>query len=96
MKAYESVGKILIRREKKHDPGYVTREFQDYGYRLALALEDLEHTSLYIRLAKEEDRRLLEEAKAFALDYPNPRSRAKIFMWRLGELKESGRFSGRG
>jgi hypothetical protein len=67
---------------------YVTKEFQDYGYRLALRLNDLSHKSLYIKLAKEENRTLLENALSFALDYPKAKSKPKIFMWKLKELKE--------
>jgi predicted metal-dependent phosphoesterase TrpH len=43
---------------------------------------------LYIKLAKEENRTLLENALSFALDYPKAKSKPKIFMWKLKELKE--------
>ena len=36
--------------------GYITQEFQDYGYRLAVTLDDLAHKSLYIKMAKDIDR----------------------------------------
>jgi hypothetical protein len=67
---------------------YITREFQDYGYRLAVKLNDLEHKSLYIKLAKEEKRGLLQSALSFAIDYPKADNKAKIFMWKLKKLKE--------
>lgn len=67
---------------------YVTTEYQDYGYRLALKLNDLDHKALYIKLAKEEPRALLEQALSFAVDYPNARNKAKLFMWKLKELKD--------
>ena len=67
---------------------YVTTEYQDYGYRLALKLNDLDHKALYIKLAKEEPRALLEQALSFASDYPNARNKAKLFMWKLKELKD--------
>lgn len=67
---------------------YVSKEFQDYGYRLAVKLNDLKHKSLYIKLAKEEKRAFLDNALSFTLDYPNARDKAKIFMWKLKELKE--------
>lgn len=38
---------------------YISREFQDYGYHLAEALNDLKHKSLYIKLAKTYDRKTL-------------------------------------
>lgn len=67
---------------------YVSREFQDYGYRLAEELNDLKHKALYIKLAKELPRPLLEEAYNFVKDATNVRNPAKLFMWKLGELKK--------
>lgn len=84
----QPVGEIL----KKFDPlkaKYISREFQDYGYRLAEELEDLKHKALYIKMAKEQPRRLLEEARYFVKDAPNVRHRAKLFMWKLKELKNA-------
>jgi hypothetical protein len=66
---------------------YITREFQDYGYRLAQALNDLEHKALYIKLAKEIPRPLLEKALIFVKDR-RPRSKARLFMWKIGELNK--------
>lgn len=66
---------------------YVTREFQDYGYRLAMELGDEKNKSLYIKLAKEEERRVLEKARTFVKDATNVRSRAKLFMWALAKLR---------
>lgn len=68
--------------------GYITQEFQDFGYRLALELQDLEHKSLYIRLAKKEDRGLLERALSFVSDAESARSKARLFMWKLQQLKK--------
>lgn len=67
---------------------YISREFQDYGYRLAEELNDLEHKALYIKLAKELPRRILEEARNFVKSAYGTRNQAKLFMWRLGQLKK--------
>ena len=75
--------------ERMNAAKYVTHEFQDYGYRLAVKLDDLEHKSLYIRLAKKEKRPLLDQALSYTLDYPKARNKAKIFMWKLSDLKKS-------
>lgn len=81
----KSVGEILKnRKDKKH---YITREFQDYGYRLAESLGDLAHKSLYIKLAKEENRGLLQQALEFVKS-ANAKSKAKLFMWKLKQLRE--------
>lgn len=69
-------------------PHYISQEFQDYGYRLVVDLEDLKHKALYIRLAKNEDRQLLERAKQFTMDYPKAGSKGKIFMWAFAKLKK--------
>lgn len=68
---------------------YISQEFQDYGYRLAMELGDEKHKALYIKLAKEEDRKLLEEARTFVKDAYEVKSKAKLFMWKLKELREA-------
>ncbi|HKY74357.1 MAG TPA: hypothetical protein VJ246_03550 [Patescibacteria group bacterium] len=75
--------------------GHVTREFQDYGYRLAVELDDLAHKSLYIKLAKTVDRQILEQARTFVLD-ANARSRARLFMWKVRELRNNMRNNKKG
>jgi hypothetical protein len=96
-KGMKSVGDVLAKFDwdKKK---YISREFQDYGYRLAEALGDLRHKALYIKLAKEVPRGTLEEALNFVKGAYQVKSRAKLFMWKLKELrKEKGkRASSRG
>lgn len=83
----QSVRSIL----QKFDPAkdrYISREFQAYGYYLAEELEDLEHKALYIKLAKTVPRFLLEEARNFVKDAGKVKSRARLFMWKLKQLKD--------
>lgn len=68
---------------------YVSREFQDWGYRLAMELDDEAHKSLYIKLAKNEDRAVLEAARRFAID-SSADKRGALFMWKLKELRRKG------
>ena len=68
---------------------YISREFQDYGYRLAEGLGDLKHKALYIKLAKELPRQMLEEAWNFVKDAQSVRNPGKLFMWKLQELKKA-------
>ena len=56
---------------------------------LAEELGDLAHKSLYIKLAKVTPRGLLETARSFVKDAENARSKGKLFMWKLGELKRA-------
>lgn len=67
---------------------FVSREYQDYGYRLAMELGDQAHKSLYIRMAKTYDRGILEQARTFVLD-ANAFSKAKLFMWKVKQLKDN-------
>ncbi len=80
---------IEKKKEKKQTPIYAHFEFQDYGIYLSEILHDPKHKALYIKLAKEKPRGLLEEAKGFAKDY-NTKSvnRGKLFMWKLKELEK--------
>jgi len=81
----QTIGQILAKFDPLKDK-YISREFQKYGYDLAVELGDLAHKSLYIKLAKEVPRAILEEAKNFVKD-ARARNKAKLFMWKLKELK---------
>lgn len=86
-KSFQTVGDILKSfdwEEKK----YISREFQDFGYRLAEELKDLPHKALYIKLAKITPRVLLEEARNFVKDANKVKNPARLFMWKLAELKK--------
>lgn len=80
--------KQLIDEKKPVDRNkFVSREFQDYGYRLAEEFSDMAHKSLYIRLAKTVDRALLEKARSFVSD-SNAHNKGALFMWKLKEIKK--------
>lgn len=85
----QTISQIL----KKFNPlkdRYISREFQKYGYDLAVELKDLPHKALYIKLAKEVPRAILEKARCFVKD-ANARSKARLFMWKLKELNRAGK-----
>lgn len=69
---------------------YVKMEHQAYGLELAQELNDWKNRSLYIRLAKNTDRKILEQARYFVKDQnPNTiKTPYKLFMWKLRQLKE--------
>ncbi len=74
---------------KKFDPvkdKYISREFQDFGLRLAEELDDYKHKSLYMKLAKTVHRSILEKALSFVSD-SNAKNKGALFMWKLKELK---------
>lgn len=64
----------------------ISREFQDYAYRLAVALDDVAHVPIYMRLVKNTPREIVEKAKSFVID-SNARSKGKLFMWKVKELR---------
>lgn len=78
--------KDIIKKKKFDKQTNVSKEYQSYGVWLAEKLNDTEHKSLYIKLAKELPRAVLQKAYSFAIDYPEAGSKAKIFMWKLKEL----------
>ncbi len=78
----------VLKRFKVEEDKYISREFQQYGYDLAEELGDLKHKALYIKLAKETPRSLLENARSFLKDANNAKSKGRLFMWKLKQLKE--------
>lgn len=82
--------KDLLKNYQLEDKGgYITQEFQDYGYRLAMELGDKKRVSLYMRLSKNTDRAILEKALSFVKD-ANARNPAALFMWKVKQLKDDG------
>ena len=71
----------------KDRPKNLSTEFQVYGVYLAEQLDDTKHYSLYIKLAKQIDRKILEEALNYTKGYYSVKSKARVFMWRLQQLK---------
>lgn len=81
--------KVAIAEAKFKDrPKNIAYEFQEYGVYLAESLDDTKHYSLYIKLAKQLPRQILEEALNYTKGYYNAKNKAKVFMWRLAELKK--------
>lgn len=84
----QSVGDLFTKFKLQDKGGYITQEFQDFGYRMAVELDDLDRTSLYMRLAKRESRGMLERALSFVKDAANVKSKARLFMWKFAQLKK--------
>ncbi len=68
---------------------YVKNEFQSYGLDLAKELGDWNNRSLYLRLAKNTPRPILEKARLFVKDQlPGTiKTPYKLFMWKLKQIK---------
>jgi hypothetical protein len=80
------LSKYQVGEQNKH----ISYEFQSFGCHLAEVLADKRHTSLYIKLAKTEHRGLLERALSFVID-SSADNKAKLFMWKLGQLKQDNK-----
>lgn len=87
IKGFSSIGDVLKKFDKEEDK-YISYEFQKYGYDLAEELGDLKNKSLYIKLAKTTPRGLLESARNFVKDAYYAKSPARLFMWKLKQLKD--------
>ncbi|MBP6989185.1 hypothetical protein KBB48_00230 [Candidatus Shapirobacteria bacterium] len=79
----------LFKNNLKLRGKYVKNEFQAYGLELATELNDWKNKSLYIRLAKSENRKLLEKARYFIKDHSpgQVKSPKRLFMWKLKQLR---------
>ena len=74
----KSIAKAIAEIKFKNRPKNIAYEFQEYGVYLTESLNDTKHYSLYIKLAKKTDRKILEEALNFTKGYYNAKSKAKI------------------
>jgi hypothetical protein len=88
----ESVGDILRKKFEKKGLPRAKYEFQEYGIWLSEQLHDTRHKALYIKLAKEKPRPVLERARIFALECESSSvNRGRLFMWKLSELAKGKR-----
>ncbi|MGA3291553.1 MAG: hypothetical protein ABSC49_00180 [Candidatus Microgenomates bacterium] len=87
----QKIGDIIQKYKLDDTDKYVSREFQKYAYDLAVELNDLPHKSLYMKLAKETPRILLERARSFVKDATNAKSKGRLFMWKLSQLKNEAK-----
>lgn len=85
----DKISKLIVNRaDPEEQQRYITREFQDYGYRLAVELGEESRKAMYIKLAKSKPRALLEQARSYVTDYPNAKNRGKLFLWKIKQLEE--------
>jgi len=87
---FQSAQGLFANYKLEDKGGYITREFKDYGYRLAIELGDLPHKSLYIKMAKQIERGILEKALSFVAD-SQADSKARLFMWKVKQLREEAK-----
>ncbi len=83
----ESIAQILANLKSNDSGKYLAHEWQLYGYRLAMWLEDDKRVSMYMKLAKNENRDLLQKAWDFVKE-SKARSKPRLFLWKLTQLKK--------
>jgi len=78
-----------IMQSKKFSRDYrCSHEFQAYGNRLAEELGDKKHRSLYIKMAKTEDRNILEQARISVVSSKKAKTKGRLFMWKVKQIKK--------
>ena len=84
---------LLFKDTLKKRQKYVKNEFQAYGLELAKELDDWKNKSLYIRLAKSTDKKILDTALYFVKDHSpgQVKSPGRLFMWKLKELRQNAK-----
>jgi hypothetical protein len=85
-----SIKSLLQNYEVSETGKYVSQEFQDYAYRLAMDLsteEDRQTIGMCMRLVKTKPRALLERAQNFVKD-ANAKKKVALFLWKLKELEK--------
>lgn len=89
-----SLSEVLKKREKVEANKFVSREFQDYGYRLACEMGEEKRKAMYIKMARDVDRKILERARSFVIDAPNVNNKGRLFVWAVGKLKKGEALTG--
>jgi hypothetical protein len=83
----QQIGNIL----KKFDPvkdKYISRDFQAYGIWLAEEFNDYKNRGMWIKLAKNNHRAILEKAYSFVID-SNADNKIALFLWKLKQIKST-------
>ncbi len=84
----KKIGTIIDQAKSAKRAKNISREFQMFGVYLAESLDDTQHYSLYIKLAKTYERGLLDEALSFVKGSSSVKSKGRLFMWKLKQLKQ--------
>lgn len=85
----KSIGTAIAESKNKNRPKNISQEFQHYGCYLAESLGDEAHYSLYIKMAKNYSRVILDEALTYTKGYTAAKSKARVFMWRVKQLRDA-------
>lgn len=84
--------KTILKNFNPTEDKYVSREYQSFGVHLAQELDDEKHKALYIKLARDIPRPILEQALRFVSD-SGARRKGALFMWKLKDMNAFGKDS---
>jgi hypothetical protein len=85
----DSIGSLLKKIDKPEE-NHLHCEFQVYTMNIVKNLGiSKKRKSAYFFAVKTEPSYLIDKAYSFAIDYPRPEMRDKIFFWKLAELKKN-------
>ena len=82
----QQLGDLLKQYKKPAVNPSIGHEHQDFGLNLAHELGDPKRKSLYIKMARDKDRAILERALAFVSD-ASAKNPAGLFMWKVKQLE---------
>lgn len=94
VKGFSDIKDVLKKFDSDEDK-YISHEFQKYGYELARELGDIKNKALYIKLAKQYPRVFLESARNFVKDAYEVKSRPRLFMWKLMQIRKESEEKGK-
>ena len=94
VKGFSDIKDVLKKFDSDEDK-YISHEFQKYGYELARELGDIKNKALYIKLAKQYPRVFLESARNFIKDAYEVKSRPRLFMWKLMQIRKESEEKGK-
>lgn len=86
-----SLQQLLLNYQPRNNSKYISQEFQDFAYRIAMALQtppDAKTIGMCMRLVKKKPRPLLEEALSYIAD-AQARNRVALFLWKVKQLEKS-------
>lgn len=84
---FSKISDVLEKYIQSDQDKYIAFEFQKYGYELAKEMGEIKRKSFYIKLAKETPRGILESARTFVSDANNVKSKGRLFVWKVNQLK---------
>lgn len=84
---FSKLSEVLQKYQTSDEDKYIAFEFQKYGFELAREMGELKRKSFYIKLAKETPRGMLESARSFVSDATNVKSKGRLFVWKVNQLK---------